>query len=69
MFDQLDTFLSLDCHIVGVDVLGPGSDDNRFSVKTVRSNPAKSGVVTGSATYASFLSSMIGEHLLFFTGC
>lgn len=51
---------SLDCHNVEVDVVGPGSEGNRFSVMTVRSNPAKSGAVTGNATYASFLSSMIG---------
>ena len=32
-----------------------------FTVKTVRHNPAVSGAVTGNATYASFLSSMLGK--------
>lgn len=51
-----------------VDVCGPGEEQNQFTVKTVRHNPAKSGAVTGNATYASFLSSMLGKkfHLLAF---
>lgn len=44
-----------------VDVFGPGEEQNQFTVKTVRHNPAKSGAITGSATYASFLSSMLGK--------
>lgn len=51
---------SLDCHIVEVDVEGPGHAPNQFSVKTIRKNPAAIGVVTGSATYASFWSSTLG---------
>ncbi|XP_060075992.1 aspartate dehydrogenase domain-containing protein-like isoform X1 [Ylistrum balloti] len=53
-----------DWHIVEVEVWGPGNMDNdtAFHVKTVRRNPAKVGAVTGSATYASFLSSMLGAH-------
>jgi len=43
-----------------VEVTGPGSSDNHFTVHTVRKNPAPSGVVTGKQTYASFLSSMLG---------
>lgn len=54
-------FVSLSAHIVEVDVFGPGEEQNQFTVKTVRHNPAKSGAITGSATYASFLSSMLGE--------
>ncbi len=52
-----------DWHIVEVEVWGPGdvSADRAFHVKTVRRNPATFGAVTGSATYASFLSSMLGE--------
>ena len=47
-------------HVVQVDVEGPeGPGGNKFSVKTVRSNPASAGAVTGSATYASFLSSLV----------
>lgn len=49
-----------DWHIVEVEVFGPtNSLGNRFAVKTVRSNPADPGAVTGSATYNSFLSSII----------
>ena len=44
-----------------VDVFGPGEEQNQFTVKTVRHNPAVSGAVTGNATYASFLSSMLGK--------
>ncbi|KAL9982167.1 hypothetical protein ACROYT_G010978 [Oculina patagonica] len=53
---------SLEAHIVEVDVCGPGEEQNQFTVKTVRHNPAKSGAITGNATYASFLSSMLGAH-------
>lgn len=42
-------------------MLGPGEEQNMFTVKTVRHNPAVFGVVTGNATYASFLSSMLGK--------
>lgn len=51
-----------DWHIVEVEVWGPGNIENNtaFHVKTVRRNPANVGAVTGSATYASFLSSMLG---------
>lgn len=50
-----------DWHIVEVDAWGPGdlAAGTAFHVKTVRRNPANLGVVTGSATYASFLSSML----------
>ena len=42
-----------------VELFGPTKPNgNRFSVKTVRCNPADPGVVTGSATYNSFLSSI-----------
>ena len=42
---------------------GPGdaAAGRAFTVSTVRKNPAKVGAVTGSATYVSFLSSMLGE--------
>ena len=49
-----------DWHIVEVEVFGPTNAlGNTFAVKTVRSNPADPGAVTGSATYNSFLSSII----------
>ena len=52
-----------DWHIVEVEVWGPGDmqADRAFHTKTVRRNPATFGAVTGSATYASFLSSMLGK--------
>lgn len=48
-------------HVVQVDVWGPGdiAADTAFHCRTVRRNPAQSGAVTGSATYGSFLSSML----------
>ena len=47
-------------HIVEIELFGPiQPNGNRFSVKTVRCNPADPGVVTGSATYNSFLSSIL----------
>lgn len=49
----------IDWHIVEVEVTGPEVAGNSFQVKTVRMNPANPGVVTGTATYASFLSSMV----------
>nr|ACO10686.1 L-aspartate dehydrogenase [Caligus rogercresseyi] len=50
---------SLDWHEIRVSVTGPSQKDGRtFTVETVRSNPANPGVVTGSATYSSFLSSL-----------
>ena len=50
-------------HIVQVDVWGPGNiaDDTAFHCQSVRRNPAQVGHVTGSATYASFLSSVVGK--------
>lgn len=53
-----------DWHIVEVETWGPGSIEKNtaFHVKTVRRNPAQIGAVTGSATYASFFSSIIGAH-------
>lgn len=51
---------SLQAHVIVIDAKGPKREDGtRFSVSTQRVNPAASGAVTGSATYASFLSSML----------
>ena len=49
-----------DWHEVEVEAWGPGSieEGTAFNVRTLRRNPAKVGHVTGSATYASFLSSL-----------
>ena len=62
---QFMKYCSLEAHIVEVDVIGPGQNENLFTVKTIRHNPAVPGAVTGNATYASFLSSMLGETLYF----
>ncbi|ESO93087.1 hypothetical protein LOTGIDRAFT_119936 [Lottia gigantea] len=53
-----------DWHIVEVETWGPGdiSKDKAFHCHTVRRNPAQIGNVTGSATYVSFLSSMVRAH-------
>eukprot|EP00794_Sanderia_malayensis_P014325 gene14325-15815_t len=56
---------SLNSHIVEIDVTGPGDPPNQFSVRTSRVNPAATGVVTGTATYASFWSSTLSQLLLF----
>jgi hypothetical protein len=48
---------SLEAHVIEIEAVGPG--DPPFTVNTVRHNPAKPGAVTGNATYASFLSSMV----------
>ena len=62
-FDGVEACLisdpSLTAHIVEVEAEGrPGADGQRFSCRTVRYNPAAPGAVTGSATYASFFSSL-----------
>ncbi|EDO41188.1 predicted protein [Nematostella vectensis] len=49
---------SLNAHIVEVDVTGL----NGFTVKTVRTNPSAPGAVTGNATFASFLSSILSMY-------
>ena len=50
-----------DWHVVEVELWGPGNiqNDTAFHCKTVRRNPAKVGHVTGSATYTSFLASVL----------
>lgn len=49
---------SLEAHIVEVEVEGSRGDKH----VTRRYNPAQEGAVTGDATYASFLGSMLGAH-------
>ena len=61
-------FLRLrESHIVEVEAWGRARDGGQpgLHVHTVRTNPAVVGHVTGSATYASFLSSLIGESFCF----
>ncbi|XP_014667195.1 PREDICTED: putative L-aspartate dehydrogenase isoform X2 [Priapulus caudatus] len=51
-----------DWHVVEVQVTGPTNPktDQTFTVKTVRQNPSQAGSVTGSATFKSFFSSILG---------
>lgn len=63
-FDGLTARLVMDteteAHIVTVEVEGPAKPGAKpFKQTTVRYNPAEVGAVTGDATYASFLSSML----------
>ncbi|XP_032869728.1 putative L-aspartate dehydrogenase [Amblyraja radiata] len=50
-----------DWHVVEVEVRGPVDEasGHGFTVRTTRRNPATPGAVTGSATYASFWSSLL----------
>eukprot|EP01104_Vermistella_antarctica_P013834 TRINITY_DN4257_c0_g2_i1.p1 TRINITY_DN4257_c0_g2~~TRINITY_DN4257_c0_g2_i1.p1 ORF type:complete len:324 (-),score=60.53 TRINITY_DN4257_c0_g2_i1:2-973(-) len=64
-FDKVQAKLiadpNADGHVIVIDIHGP-PDANGVSglhVRTKRVNPAKKGAVTGSATYVSFLSSML----------
>jgi aspartate dehydrogenase len=50
---------SLAAHVVTVEVTGkPQPDGSVFRVVTERLNPAAPGAVTGTATFASFFSSL-----------
>lgn len=53
-----------DWHLVEVAVTGPtmSPSGNTFTVNTLRKNPSNLAVVTGSATYGSFFSSLLGAH-------
>ena len=46
-------------HIVEIEATGPTVHGNTFSVTTKRMNPADPSAVTGTATYKSFLSSLL----------
>uniref|UniRef100_A0A8C5PES7 Aspartate dehydrogenase domain-containing protein n=1 Tax=Leptobrachium leishanense TaxID=445787 RepID=A0A8C5PES7_9ANUR len=52
-----------DWHYVDIEVTGPTSEKTgqTFVVKTSRKNPAAPSSVTGSATFLSFWSSLLGE--------
>ncbi|CAG5118994.1 unnamed protein product [Candidula unifasciata] len=53
-----------DWHVVEVELWGPGdiAADRAFHCRTVKRNPATFGAVSGTATYASFLSSLLAAH-------
>ena len=52
---------SLESHDIDIEVTGPdnAATGTAFRVSTRRINPAAPGAVTGSATYASFFSSLV----------
>lgn len=50
---------SLTAHVITIEVEGPSGAAGTFEVSTRRYNPAAVGAVTGNATYASFLSSLL----------
>ena len=58
MMFKISLFSLRDWHYVEVLAEGPEKNGKRFTVETIRKNPADPGAVTGSATYASFLSSI-----------
>lgn len=49
-------------HVIEIEAVGVGPQGRRFSSVTVRRNPSDRGAVTGSATFATFAASMLGEH-------
>ena len=49
----------LEHHITEVSLFGSGSPDKRYSLELIRKSPAGAGAVTSSATFDSFLSSML----------
>uniref|UniRef100_UPI00358E101C aspartate dehydrogenase domain-containing protein n=1 Tax=Myxine glutinosa TaxID=7769 RepID=UPI00358E101C len=48
-------------HVIDIEIEGPTDPEtgHTFTVRTTRRNPAALAVVTGSATYSSFLSSLL----------
>jgi len=49
----------LNHHITEVSLYGPGKEDERFSLDLIRKSPAGAGAVTSSATFDTFLMSML----------
>lgn len=49
----------LTTHVIEIEACGPGEAGNQLRVFTERINPAVTGAVTGSATYISFVSSVL----------
>jgi len=50
-------------HVIDIEIEGPTDPEtgHTFTVRTTRHNPAALAVVTGSATYSSFLSSLLSK--------
>ena len=66
-FDKVEARLvcdkSLDAHVIDIVAsAAPNTNGHSFKVSTERYNPAAVGAVTGSATYESFLSSILLAH-------
>jgi len=53
---------NLNHHITEVSLYGPGSPEERFSLDLIRKSPAGAGAVTSSATFDTFLMSMLRAH-------
>jgi len=53
---------SLTAHIIDIEVEGPTREAGTFRVHSTRFNPAATGAVTGSATFVTFLQSMMDAH-------
>jgi aspartate dehydrogenase len=49
-------------HITEVSLYGAGDTDTRYSLDLIRKSPAGAGAVTSSATFDSFLASMLRAH-------
>ena len=50
---------SLEHHITEVSLFGPGEPNKRYSLELIRKSPAGAGAVTSSATFDTFLASML----------
>lgn len=50
---------TLEHHITEVSLFGPGEPNTRYSLELIRKSPAGAGAVTSSATFDTFLASMI----------
>ena len=65
-FDKLQASLvanpQLNHHITEVCLYGSGSEEERFSLQLVRKSPAGAGAVTSSATFTTFLKSMLASN-------
>jgi len=66
-FDKVECSLvadkNLNAHIIEIEITGPSDNNNEdFKVLTHRYNPALIGSITGNATYASFVSSLLRSY-------
>jgi predicted dinucleotide-utilizing enzyme len=52
----------LEHHITEVSLFGEGPPESRYSLDLIRRSPAGAGAVTSSATFDSFLASMVRAH-------